>query len=164
MATSALRSNCQKAYAVSIRKSVRWAEICITYNQCNQVQSVVRQWFELNSSQPALLFASGIRKRVDKLDKCLNELGLPTRTVWSFSRKRGRSVHWCHVLRLIRNAACARSKQIKHQCLAFKELTLTCWIGLFVFPASVLFVTCDYDRLLVEKINNTQRPYLDCAR
>ena len=36
-----------------------------------EVQSVVRQWL---GQQPALFFASGIQKLVDRWDKCLNKL------------------------------------------------------------------------------------------
>jgi len=37
-----------------------------------EVQSVVRQWLR---QQPASFFALGIQKLVDRLDKCLNDLG-----------------------------------------------------------------------------------------
>jgi len=37
-----------------------------------EVQSVVSQWLR---QQPALFFALGIQKLVDRYDKCLNELG-----------------------------------------------------------------------------------------
>jgi len=37
-----------------------------------EVLSVVHQWL---GQQPALFFASGIQKLVDRWDKCLNELG-----------------------------------------------------------------------------------------
>jgi len=37
-----------------------------------EVQSVVWQWL---GQQPALFFASGIQKLVDRWNKCLNELG-----------------------------------------------------------------------------------------
>jgi len=37
-----------------------------------EVQSVVRQWL---GQQPALFFASGIQKLVDRWNKCSNELG-----------------------------------------------------------------------------------------
>jgi len=38
----------------------------------SEVQSIVRQWL---GQQPALFFASGIQKLVDRWDKYLNELG-----------------------------------------------------------------------------------------
>jgi len=40
--------------------------------RCNKVQSVVCQWLQ---QQPALFFALGIKKLVDRRDKCLSELG-----------------------------------------------------------------------------------------
>ena len=55
------------------------------------VQSVVRQWL---GQQPALFFASGIQKLVERWDKCLNDMD--------------------DIL------------QLKHYCLTFTDLTLSC--------------------------------------